>query len=748
MIGSLIYYGLYPLTQLFIRLSESYWKRHLVIINGKAVCDGGAGSYRRLNEQQTALLDQWCNAGTKASETPTHTRQERSEPEGLVESRSPLKIRKVVVEQKSEMERDPNPESVMEKEVVSVPEWTAVDDSKSKSSSDEERERFQGMVTETGAGGFSCLLGSSEAAPSSTLPHSGSDNPDLLKSPQELQTCTNRNESFEPTADGAEESENDGSKVVPVQLTSGLFTCENVYGDDLGTRGSEAQVSHGSVVYDLSALLADNDAQTFTNHTWLHPEATGWHFPVGVGLSDAFHYPLQFPGTSYYHGFQESSNFEAMWRVWEDLCKTSSPCISPNTTCVDPGSKFEFTVMSYNILAQDLLEANLELYAHRSEYVLAWENRLQNILKELQTWEPEIICLQEVQENHFHEQIYPVLIEMGYECVYKRRTGTKTDGCAVCYNTKLFTPLSVRLLEFQRHQCELLDRDNVGIVLLLQPNTTHGEGIRFRPICVANTHLLFNPRRGDVKLAQLAIVLAEIDSIVRQYKVKGQECEIILCGDFNSLPNTPLYQLIVTGQLYYHGLPIWMVSGQEDLSYKTHHRRLYAPLWPNSLNISDNCRYYDVCEPQSKESGQQSSQNTHKWKLQYNHDFLRQLRYCPAACLRPPDLELIPGVTDNTPTLEETQPFLPRHFRNTICHGFDLRSVYNQNIPGSEYCAVTTLHAHGAAMVDYIFYSTTRGHAKGCDAYQDILDMLPTLWEQFGDDPFLFQYDCTPVHKA
>ncbi|KAK3554531.1 hypothetical protein QTP70_024441, partial [Hemibagrus guttatus] len=35
-------------------------------------------------------------------------------------------------------------------------------------------------------------------------------------------------------------------------------------------------------------------------------------------------------------------------------------------------------------------------------------------------------------------------------------------------------------------------------------------------------------------------------------------------------------------------------------------------------------------------------------------------------------------------------------------------------------------------------------------AYQDILDnfMLPALWEQFGDDPFLFQHDCTPVHKA
>lgn len=165
----------------------------------------------------------------------------------------------------------------------------------------------------------------------------------------------------------------------------------------------------------------------------------------------------------------------------------------------------------------------------------------------------------------------------GYDCVYKRRTGFKTDGCAVCYNTTKFTTLTVRLLEFQRHNPELLDRDNIGIVLLLQPIMEHDEGIRFQPVCVANTHLLFNPRRGDVKLAQLAIVLAEIDYVVRQCKVKGQECEVILCGDFNTLPNTPLYQLIVTGQLYYHGLPNWMVR------LKLHTTRFISLLVQNAL---------------------------------------------------------------------------------------------------------------------------------------------------------------------
>ncbi|KAF7704623.1 protein angel homolog 1 isoform X1 [Silurus meridionalis] len=713
MIGSLIYYGLYPLSQLFIKLSESWWKHRPVIINGTTVCDGGANSCRRLTEQQTALLDQWCNPGNEVSETPTHTCQERREAEGLVDSRSLLQIREVVVVQKREIKEDKEKihsvdlmeqESELEWELESERAKIQADDCHWRSSSEDESQGLQVMATDTGracsakpGGGFSGL----KPSPSNALPRAGSDNHDLLNRPQESQVCSKGKESFEPTAGSAEES---GSYTIPGPLNYGLFTSENAYGDDSGMRGSEAQVSSDSLLYDLSAMLSDNPAQSFTNHTWLQPAPAGWHFPVGQELSEIVYHPVPFPGTSYYHGLKNNTNFEVIWRVWEDFCQSSIPCTSSHTACVDSGTKFDFTIMSYNILAQDLLEANIELYTHCSEDVLAWENRFQNIFKELQSWEPDIICFQEAQENHFHEQIYPALIEMGYHCMYKRRTGSKTDGCAVCYKANRFKMLSVRLLEFQRHDSELLDRDNVGIVLLLQPTTAHGEDTNFPPICVANTHLLFNPRRGDVKLAQLAIVLAEIDSLVKQCKLKGLECEIILCGDFNSLPNMPLYQLIVTGKLYYHGLPNWMVSGQEDLSNKSHHRRLYAPLWPNSLGINDNCQYYDVCEPQSKDTG----------KLHYNHDFLRQLRYCPAACVRPPDLEFIPGVTDNTPTPEETQPYPPRHFRNTICHGLNLSSVYSQNISDTDHCAVTTLHSHGATMVDYIFYSTRKGPAWAC----------------------------------
>uniref|UniRef100_A0A8C7YA81 Endonuclease/exonuclease/phosphatase domain-containing protein n=1 Tax=Oryzias sinensis TaxID=183150 RepID=A0A8C7YA81_9TELE len=217
--------------------------------------------------------------------------------------------------------------------------------------------------------------------------------------------------------------------------------------------------------------------------------------------------------------------------------------------------------MSYNILAQDLLELNQYLYKHCPLEVLDWNYRYNLLVEEIKKWTPDILCLQEVQENHYCEHLYPALVEMGYSCIYKCRTGTKTDGCAVCYRSKRFAEVGFTKLEFFRPETGLLNRHNVGIVLLLRPLVAQGAALKESGplLCLANTHLLFNPRRGDVKLAQLAIMLAEIDAVVKSCKVKGEHCNVVLCGDFNSLPNTPLYQLIVTGELYYQGLPAWMV---------------------------------------------------------------------------------------------------------------------------------------------------------------------------------------------
>lgn len=114
-------------------------------------------------------------------------------------------------------------------------------------------------------------------------------------------------------------------------------------------------------------------------------------------------------------------------------------------------------------------------------------------------------------------------------------------------------------MEYFRPGLELLNRDNVGLVLLLQPLVPEGLGqVSVAPLCVANTHVLYNPRRGDVKLAQMAILLAEVDKVARLSD--GSHCPIILCGDLNSVPDSPLYNFIRDGELQYHGMPAWKVK--------------------------------------------------------------------------------------------------------------------------------------------------------------------------------------------
>ncbi|NXP26143.1 ANGE1 protein, partial [Scytalopus superciliaris] len=393
---------------------------------------------------------------------------------------------------------------------------------------------------------------------------------------------------------------------------------------------------------------------------------------------------------------------EILWRDWEDL--SVQPCVlehvSKNTAL------FEFRVMSYNILAQDLVEQGLDLYVHCHPDILNWNYRLPNLLQEIQHWDPDVLCLQEVQENHYWEQLEPTFKEMGFACFYKRRTGTKTDGCAVCYKHSRFQLISLSPVEYFRPGLDILNRDNVGLVLLLQPVLPEGLGLKaVSPLCVANTHVLFNPRRGDIKLAQVALLLAEIDKIART--TEGSYYPVILCGDLNSVPDSPLYKFIRNGELSYHGMPAWKVSGQEDFSQQVYSRKLLAPLWPSSLGVTDSCQYVTRCQP--KKLG----------RREYSRDFLLQFRFCDIACERPPQLVLLEGVTDAKPVASAREhsavtavlkrhhslSFLGKWCSGVIQHGLNLTSVYSHFLPQRGRPEVTTMPMGLGTTVDYIFYS-------------------------------------------
>ncbi|XP_053139155.1 protein angel homolog 1 isoform X2 [Hemicordylus capensis] len=443
------------------------------------------------------------------------------------------------------------------------------------------------------------------------------------------------------------------------------------------------------------------DAAPLSTEVWIEdPAVLAWSpaLETDVVSTEGAVWPFQdvgqfqpFPAEIPYH--------EILWRDWEDL--SAQDCIPEEGP--EAGSLFEFRVMSYNILAQDLIEQSPHLYMHCHPDILNWSYRLTNLLQEIQHWDPDVLCLQEVQENHYWEQLEPTLMMMGFACIYKRRTGRKTDGCAICYKQSRFQLISTNPVEFFRPGLDILNRDNVGLVLLLQPLLESLGDKAIRPLCVANTHVLYNPRRGDIKLAQMALLLAEIDKTSKM--ADGNYCPIILCGDLNSVPDSPLYKFIRNGQLYYHGMPAWKVSGQEEFCEHPYQRKLLTPLWPSCLGITDDCQYVTHC--QSKTSD----------RLKYSRDFLLQFHYCDAACERPAELILLEGVTDAKP---DRPPHWPKkltvnnnsdpelfcsRYPGNIQHGLNLTSAYNHFLPQRGRPEITTMPLGVGATVDYIFYS-------------------------------------------
>lgn len=126
-------------------------------------------------------------------------------------------------------------------------------------------------------------------------------------------------------------------------------------------------------------------------------------------------------------------------------------------------------------------------------------------------------------------------------------------------------------------QCELnclqvLDRFNVAIIAKFALK-------RFKnlEILVATTHLLYNPRRDDIRTAQLQVLLAELDRM--SFNTKTQEpLPIILTGDFNCLPFSTPFRLISDGY----------IVNSDNL--------------PLSLGILDDCQHVSVTIHQNRDN--------------------------------------------------------------------------------------------------------------------------------------------------
>jgi len=234
-----------------------------------------------------------------------------------------------------------------------------------------------------------------------------------------------------------------------------------------------------------------------------------------------------------------------------------------------------FKVLSYNCLAP--IYTNTNMYPYVKPHVLNWDYRKYNIKREILRHDPDIICLQEIQYNHFEEYFTKELKSQGYEGIFRqksRETSKKyeVDGCAIFFKKKRYQIANRFHIDFndtsslylRHHQkkyneaCILkgkpklsqttlkkmikrLTKGNIALILVLEEVSSEMAHIQPKRICIANTHVYWDPQFTDVKLWQSWILCQEISKLVLQ-----RHLPLILCGDFNSVPSSAVYKLLTS----------------------------------------------------------------------------------------------------------------------------------------------------------------------------------------------------------
>jgi mRNA deadenylase 3'-5' endonuclease subunit Ccr4 len=236
----------------------------------------------------------------------------------------------------------------------------------------------------------------------------------------------------------------------------------------------------------------------------------------------------------------------------------------------------ELRVLSYNLLADLYASREVDqerMYNHCPVEFLARRRRMPLLLYEMLAYQPDVICLQEVDASIFSELFRPCLESQGYQGYYSNKASLQLEGCAMFWSLRRFELVDDSAMrEFSLrdlfHECKenqlcrwdslddidrLLDsnqelsrviREKVGQVLQVAELRLRSTSRSDHPtkIVVGNTHLFYHPLADHIRAMQAWIVCRQMDIVRRRH---GDPCPLLLCGDFNSGPLSGAVHLLL-----------------------------------------------------------------------------------------------------------------------------------------------------------------------------------------------------------
>ncbi|KAJ3088340.1 Glucose-repressible alcohol dehydrogenase transcriptional effector [Quaeritorhiza haematococci] len=267
-----------------------------------------------------------------------------------------------------------------------------------------------------------------------------------------------------------------------------------------------------------------------------------------------------------------------------------------------------FTILCYNTLCDKY--ATPQAYAYTPSWVLNWDYRKELLLQEILVYNPDIVCLQEVEQSQYDEYFRDQLNQLGeYDSVFYPKSRARTmddysrrsvDGCATFFKNTKFTLIEQHLIEFQQIAMQrpelrktqdvynrVMVKDNIAVVTLLEEKETHAR------VVVANAHLHWDPNFMDVKLVQTAMLMEELDRIIQSCAAlparhpfqqhiaeNPSRLPLIICGDFNSLPESGVYEFLSQGHIPQNhedfGSYVYGTYTSEGLAHKMSLRSCYS----------------------------------------------------------------------------------------------------------------------------------------------------------------------------
>lgn len=202
----------------------------------------------------------------------------------------------------------------------------------------------------------------------------------------------------------------------------------------------------------------------------------------------------------------------------------------------------EFRVVSYNVLAQTYAQTLARALYRVGSHRLEWASRSRALSEELNVLNPDVLCVQEVEEASWKTLGKELSTRGLVRGAFTKREGSsmKRDGCAIFYRREIFDCEFKEDVSFAKYGLG----ENAACIMILK----HRRRDDFR-IVVANAHLLFNPKRGDVKVGQLRVLLDMVAKIKAGIHERGITSHCIVCGDFNFSPESPLYDFVLCGKM-------------------------------------------------------------------------------------------------------------------------------------------------------------------------------------------------------